>query len=209
MSAEERGQFHRKALDEQRHLLRTAVAGMAAGDLVQALHVAASIRILVHETGSSKPLLKYLSDNYLELLIPERIQKPEPAAPPGAKSITFFCPISIHVTSPGAKVSLNMEMDPAEYAECPLGAWWGNVCMMLPGIGPVYRRELVLGLCNKEGGAHVDANISAKYKNILESKFLSLKVDNTDLGALSSSRLVTGKAGVELLACLDKNFPPR
>jgi hypothetical protein len=65
MSFVERRKFHRGALEDQRHLLKTAIDGMAAGDLTQALHVATSIRVLVHETGRSKPLLKEFYNNFL------------------------------------------------------------------------------------------------------------------------------------------------
>src|ERR1700674_367545 len=100
MSIQEREAFHRKSLEEQRHLLRTAIGGMAAGDLAQALHVAAQIRVLVHETGASKPLLKHLDKNYLELPILDRIREPPPAAPAGTHAITFFCPVSAQVQAP-------------------------------------------------------------------------------------------------------------
>ena len=54
-NASERTEFYRKALDEQRHLLRTAIGGMATGDLAQALHIATTIRVLIHETAASNP----------------------------------------------------------------------------------------------------------------------------------------------------------
>ena len=72
MTAEERKQFFAQKLNEQRHLLRAAITAMGVGDLTQALHVATIIRTLVHETGASKPLLKHLHANYLELPILDR-----------------------------------------------------------------------------------------------------------------------------------------
>lgn len=55
MTTEERKQFYLKALGDQRHLLRNAIAGMSAGDLTRALNVATTIRVLVHETGNVNP----------------------------------------------------------------------------------------------------------------------------------------------------------
>ena len=80
--------------------------------------------------------------------------------------------------------------------------------MLLPGIGPVTRRELVLGLVNKEGGAHVDERMPLKYKLLIESKFIQFKINEINLGPLSIARLVAGKCGVELLDSLDRDFPP-
>jgi hypothetical protein len=207
MSAEERKRFFSEKLEEQRHLLRTAITGMGAGDLVQALHVATIIRTLVHEAGS-KPLLKNIDPNYLELPILDRIMEPPKDHGGGVKSITFTCPISAKISAPAGTVALITELESPAYAPSNLGRWWdGNPCMVLPALGPFFRRELILGLANKEGGAHVDADIPKRYQMVLESQFVHFKMNDTDLGALNISRLVAGKAGVELLDCLGKNFP--
>lgn len=207
MAAEERKKFFAKKLEEQRHLLRTAIAGMAAGDLIQALTVAAIIRTLVHEAGS-KPLLKNLDPNYLELPILDRIMEPPKDHGGGVKSITFTCPISAKISAPAGTVGLITDLESSAYVQSKLGTWWDvNPCMVLPGLGPFFRKELILGLANKEGGAHVDADIPKRYQMVLDSQFVHFKMNDTDLGALNVSRLVAGKAGVELLDCLDKNFP--
>jgi hypothetical protein len=96
MSGAERAKYYREALEEQRLLLRTAITGMAAGDLVQALHVATSIRTLVHETPGRPPLLKRLRNNYLDHLeIFDRIPDGDPRSrlAPGTKTIVF-CPVN-------------------------------------------------------------------------------------------------------------------
>jgi hypothetical protein len=123
-------------------------------------------------------------------------------------SITFTCPISAKISSPANTVGLLTDLGTPPYVQSKLGSWWNaNPCMVLPALGPFFRRELVLGLANKEGGAHVDADIPKRYQLVLDSQFVRFKINDTDLGALNVSRLVAGKAGVELLDCLDKNFP--
>jgi hypothetical protein len=206
MTAEERKQFYLKALEEQRHLLKDAIAGMNTGDLTRALNVATAIRVLVHETGNSKPLLKSIRSDYSGLGILLRPPPPPARCPPGIKAITFYCPVSAAVSTSGV-VSLVTTLDAKEYRESTLGEWWANACMFLPGIGPVTRRELVLGLANKEGGAHVDDRMPVKYKLLLGSKFVQFKINQIDLGPLNMARLVAGRCGVELLDCLDRNFP--
>ena len=207
MSAIDRKQFFLSRFEDQRHLLRTAINGMGSGDIIQALHVATSIRLLVHE-GNNKPLLKHLNNNYLELPILDRVNEPPQDGGPGIRAVTFYCPVSAKFSAPEGALSLITDLEPSVYRTTTLGAWWENACMVLPGIGAVYRRELILGLANKEGGAHVDAEISAKYQRLLESKFFSAKINDKILGPVNLSRMVAGKAGVELLDCLDKNFPP-
>jgi hypothetical protein len=207
MTSQERKQFYLRALEDQRHLLRDAIAGMGAGDLTRALNVATAIRVLVHETGNSKPLLKSIQSNYRGLRILLRLPPPPPACPPGIRAVTFYCPISAAVSTAGV-VSLITILDTSEYEQSTLGEWWANACMLLPGIGPVTRKELVLGLTNKEGGAHVDAErMPAKYNLLMGSKFVQFRINEINLGPLNIARLVAGKCGVELLDCLDKNFP--
>lgn len=206
MTTEERKRFYLKALEDQRHLLRDAISGMSGGDLTRALNVATAIRVLVHETGNSKPLLQSIQSNYRALRIPLRLPPPPAVCPPGINAITFYCPISAAVSTSGV-VSLIATIDAKDYKESTLGEWWGDACMLLPGIGRVMRKELVLGLANKEGGAHVDERMPAKYRLLMESKFINFKINEINLGPLNIARLVAGRCGVELLNCLDRNFP--
>ena len=76
--------------------------------------------------------------------------------------------------------------------------------MVLSGLGPFSRRELILNLADKEG-AHVDANISQRYRQVLESQFVRMHLNGED-AALNVSRLAAGRCGIELLDYLDKNF---
>jgi len=113
ISISERKKFFREALEEQRHLLKTAIQGMVDGDLTQALRVATSIRVLVHETGRQKPLLKNLNNNYLELPILDRVP---------AKNVIVFCPMNAEIRS--GVVHLIPELNPEEYVSSQIGSWW-------------------------------------------------------------------------------------
>lgn len=208
MGSAERRQYALSRLEDHRHLLRSAVGGMTRGDLTQVLHVAVTIRVLVHETGSQTPLLKQLKANFLDLPIREWFNPPPEPPPPGVSSITFYCPISANITINDGKttVSLNPDMSVPEYKASTLGAWWAHPCMVLPGLGPFGRGELILSLADKEA-AHVDHKVGYRYKQVLESQFLRMKLDGDD-AALNISRLVGGKCGVEMLEFLDTNFPP-
>jgi hypothetical protein len=208
MTAAERKAFFLKAFNEQRHLLKKAIEEMENGDLISALHVATIVRVLVHETGASKPLLKRLDSNYLELPILERRPEPSQPNPKGMSSVTFFSPISAQIKFPEGKIALMTEIHAEWYMDSKIGVWWSQTpCMVLPGVGAVTRKEVVLGLSNKEGGAHVDDDISEKYKNLLESKFFCAQVNGVEIVPLNQSRLTAGRIGVELLESLNRNFP--
>jgi hypothetical protein len=208
----DKNEYYLSRFEDQRHLLRTAIRGMADGDITQALTIAVVIRVLVHETGNQKPLLKRLKPNYLDLPILDRdmqkISAPPKDLQPGVQAITFFCPISAKMSTIEGKTTIGLvtDLNPDAYKLSTLGAWWENACMILPALGPFFRYELIVNLADKEG-AHVDPRIKDRYQKVLESIFVNTQL-NGENAALNVSRLVAGKCGVELLDCLDKNFPP-
>jgi len=81
LTGEDQKKFLREKLEEQRHLLRKSIKEFAAGDLAEGVRIAIATRILVHETGNSKPLLKQLTSNYLELKILDRASRKEGPPP--------------------------------------------------------------------------------------------------------------------------------
>lgn len=211
MAEIDKNKFYLSRFEDQRHLLRTAIQGMADGDITQALTIAVVIRVLVHETGNQKPLLKRLKSDYLDLPILDRdfqkIAAPPKDLKPGVQAITFFCPISAKISVADGKTTIGLvtDLNTDGYKVSTLGAWWENACMILPDLGPFFRHELILNLADKEG-AHVDPRIKERYQKVLESKFVNARL-NGENAALNVSRLVAGKCGVELLNCLDKSFP--
>ena len=208
MDNERRRRFLIERLEEQRHLLQKSIKDMTEkGDLAEAVRVAIAIRILVHERGNSKPLLKYLHKNYLELPILDRVPKKQEALPPGVQSVVVMeVPVGFQIKSEGTFLSADL---PAEaYTPYPLGHWWHRAALILPGLGGFSRKEVVLGLADKEGGAHVDPNISQRYEELMKNKSLQVGIEN-QVSPLNLSRLMAGQAGIELLHCLDKNFPKK
>jgi hypothetical protein len=206
LTGEDQRKFLRERLEEQRHLLRKSIKEFTSGDLTEGVRIATAMRVLVHETGSSKPLLKQLTPNYLELRVPDRAPAKQEDAPPGTqRMVVMSVPISVKITDKG--VFLNPDLDIEVYAPSILGRWWTRPCLILPGLGGFSRKELVLGLANKEGGAHVDTDIPARYQQLLDSKALQIGWSKDGTSPLNLSRFMTGQAGIELLDCLDKNFP--
>lgn len=193
----------REMLDVQRSLLRKSVVAMTEGDLSEALRVATSIRVLVHETASSKPLLKQLSPNYLDLKIlaepPAKPVKPE-------NRIILSIPIGLQITEEG-KVLLNSELDLGRHELTILGKWWRRPCLLIPGLEGFSRRGIILGLANKEGGTHVDLNVSRRYQRLLDSRALEIQ-SGQEVTPVNLSRLMAGQAGLQMLDCLDRHFPP-
>jgi hypothetical protein len=207
MGAEDRKRFIREALEEQRHLLRKSVKEMMAGDLIEAIRVATSLRVLVHESASSKPLLKQLNSDYLDLPILDEIPRKDQNTAPGVHGVVVLSvPVGLRISPEG--VFLNSDLDPLLYAPSRLGVWWNRPSLILPGLGGFSRRDLVLGLANKEGGAHVDPDIGHRYQQLLDNKSLRIGFGEVSPSPLNLSRLMSGQAGIEMLDSLERNFPP-
>ena len=208
LSGENKKQYLRERFEEQRLFLSKSIKEFVSGDLAEAVRIAITIRVLVHETGSSKSLLGQLTPNYLDLKILDRapVREETQELPHGTQSVVVMSvPISVKMKAEG--VFLNPDLDVEAYQASILGKWWGRHSLILPGLGGFSRKEIVRGLADKEGGAHVDTDINPKYQQLLDSKSLQLGWNQEAVSPLNLSRFMAGQAGVELLDCLDKNFP--
>lgn len=207
LTGEEKKKFLREKLEEQRHLLGKSVKEFTCGDLSDAVRIATIMRVLVHETGRCKPLLKEITPSYLELRIldhpPAKPPQPPPAGTQG--TVIMSVPIGVKISADG--VFLNPELAIDQLTPSILGKWWGRLSLILPGLGGFSRKEIVLGLADKEGGTHVDLDMTERYKKLLECKSFQIGWNNDGVTPLNLSRFMTGQAGLELLNCLDRNFP--
>lgn len=203
---EDRKKFLSEKLEEQRHLLHKSIREFAAGDLAEAVRIAIALRILVHETGNSKPLLKQLNSNYLELEILDRVSgRDERPSGEAQRVVIMSIPISVKISDTG--VSFNSDLDLQSYEPSFLGKWWSRSALILPGVGGYSRREIVLGLADKEGGAHVDTNLPERYRQLLASNQFQIGWGKDGISPLNLSRFMTAQAAVELLDCLNRAFP--
>ena len=68
----------RTKIAEQKGFLERSVADYLDGHTAEAMRLALSIRVLVHETARQTPLLKMFRTNYLDLEILDNIHAPPP-----------------------------------------------------------------------------------------------------------------------------------
>jgi hypothetical protein len=183
--------------------LRTSLRAFYAGDFAESVRIATIIRVLVHESGMSKPLLKQAKPNGLELPILEHVGEWR-----GQEEIFSFA-VSVRL---GPTVAPAVDLASSHHTLSSLGGWWNRTVFTFQsriGTQLIYRRkQVVLILSNKEGGAHVDQNEDADYARLLTDLPLSfadygLQVETPDL-----ARFLTAQSGVEMLECLKRNFFP-
>jgi hypothetical protein len=190
-------------LKEQMEFLRTSLRGFYAGDFAESVRIATVIRVLVHESGMSKPLLKQAKPNCLELPILEHVGERD-----GQEAIFSFA-VSVRM---GPTVAPAVDLGSSHHTLSSVGAWWNRTVFTFQSrmaTQLIYRRkQVVLILANKEGGAHVDPNEDPDYERLLIDVPLSFADYGVPVETPDLARFLTAQSGVQMLECLKRNFFP-
>lgn len=141
--------------------------------------MAATIRILVHDTKKSKSVLHQLGRKNVEFL--DTALDPKPDNPFFQSGLTI---VQAKVTRAGVSEGkfiprCHMPDAPHQPKMVSFGEWWGKVVLVEPRRGQrrrgkLTRKQLVLTLANKEGGAHVDPTLDGAYADITRRRSLGV-----------------------------------
>jgi len=139
----------------------------------EANRLAAAIRVLVHDTGSSKSLLGQLGQKSIKFY--------ETSIPRNPRNIMTYSGLTaIELTSEGAKYVAVLDTlrpdSPPRWVN--FDEWWNGVIFVDQKGSETSRKDLILAVANKDGGAHVDSVLDEKYadlsrRNSLAWQFLS------------------------------------
>jgi hypothetical protein len=188
-------------LREQMEFLRTSLRAFYAGDFAESARIGTVTRVLVHENGMSKPLLKQAKPNGLELPILEHVGERD-----GQAAIFSFA-VSVRM---GPTVAPAVDLGSSHHTVSSVGAWWNRMVFTFQsrvGTQLVYRRkQVVLILANKEGGAHVDQDEDPDYERLLTDLPLSFADYGVPVETPDLARFLTAQSGVQMLECLKRNF---
>ena len=179
-------------LREQLHFLGTSAASFDRGFEGEAKRLAATVRVLVHDTKKSKSLLHLLG-------LKQAIRMYNTADPfdsrnlaphqgllimrmevPGGTSGSITFPLwgegqpSTDATpdsdKPRAKMTyLARVQAPAnfdDHTEVPFTAWWDETVIRDRQGNIFTRKDIILAMANKEGGAHVDPELDEAYAKL-------------------------------------------
>jgi hypothetical protein len=190
-------------LKEQMEFLRTSLRAFYAGNFAESVRIATIIRVLVHESPASKPLLNMAQPDGLDLPILDHAGEW-----PGADVILGFA-VSVRL---GPTIAPAVDLGSSHYIVSSVCAWWNRVVFTFPsriGTQLTYRRkQVVLILANKEGGTHVDPNEDPDYARLLTDLPLSFADYGFQTETPDLARFLTAQSGVEMLECLKRNFSP-
>ncbi len=193
-------------LREQTDFLQTSLRGFYEGQFAESLRIATTIRILVHETGISKPLLKQARPDGLDLQILEHADE----AKPGEEEVFSFA-VSIRM-GPGPALAPAVDLGSSHHTMISVGPWWNRTVFTFRsqlGRQLIYtRKKILLILANTEGGSHVDPNEDPDYVRLLTDQPLTFNIEGVDIQTPDLARFLTAQSGVQMLECLKRNFFP-
>lgn len=154
-----------EALRQQQSFLRSSSKSFDEGEEAEALRLAVTIRVLVHDTKSSHSLLGQLG-------VKEQLRYVDTAGPVKDGNLLPTLGLVMHQVGHESKhMPLLDEGSPGHYGNAPLlfEEWWDRrQVIVLPHLNRHWtRKQLVLALAHKEGGAHVDAELDEAYEELV------------------------------------------
>lgn len=165
----------------------------------EAQRLAVSLRALVHDTAASTALLKQLDGNYLEMPVPDEMYTFIQRATRGGGEVWGV--VNFTVTPPGRF--------PADCTRLSLRERWNVTSVYVAGDetigGPrrFTRRDLILTLANKLGGAHVDPQGPPEpYQRLLIERPV-----RTPSGVIDQAYVAVACAASEMVDALEQVYP--
>ena len=143
----------KKKLGEHLNFLRRSCALYDQGYHDESIRMATSLRVLFHHTSKSTSLLNHLKQPDIGMFSQGGLYRP------GAilyDRFGLYGGEHVRRETPGSGMGIVI---PASY-------WWGDVILIHRGM-EFTRKDFVLTIANKDGGAHVDDHIPANYDYII------------------------------------------
>jgi hypothetical protein len=131
----------------------------------EAIRIAVTIRVLVHRTPRSTSLLNHLGATNIHLLSTCRDIRPmlDGSDPFYAGTrMRLFNGMALMGGGYGPKLGGGSTQQPLVVDQ-----WWGQIVYVLEHDTRLSRKDIVLAAANKDGGAHVDANLTPEYERLI------------------------------------------
>jgi len=149
---------YRDHLRRQIGFLQRSADAFDAGYIDEAVRIATTIRVLIHNTGSSVSLLKHLNATTISLL-----SSCDGASP----STPLYMGLGVpKVKNDGGTIKATYAplLDGPVKIYVPVSKWWDMIVYVLGSGARLSRKKIVLTAANKDGGAHVDSALTSEYE---------------------------------------------
>ena len=137
---------------------------------ILALPIATSIRVLIHDTGKSKSLLKHIGKKDINFvstnsnLIKEKIhlglvRRINVGVSDGVGGEAKYWPLCCEKYFPMPEKRRNVDFN----------TWWEQEEVFQSAQSSLTRKDLILSVVNNDGGAHFDSKVDKKYDDFRHS----------------------------------------
>lgn len=149
---------YRDHLRRQIDFLQRSADAFDAGYIHEAVRIATTIRVLIHNTASSVSLLKHLNAMTISLL--------SSCDAPSQNALQYIGLAVQQLKNDGSTIKATYAplLDGPVKIYVPVSKWWDMIVYVLhPGVR-LSRRKIILTAANKDGGAHVDSKLTPEYE---------------------------------------------
>lgn len=158
----------------QLEMLGGACERFDGGSVYEAQNIARIIRLLVHKTRRSHPLLEHagaMPSKWMDTAIPD-----DPSSP-----MSYFGLISIELGPAGSQFRADLDgRDPIRWIDFEV--WWRIPVVSIRGGASHSREDIVLTVADQDGGAHVDPGVDSEYFELSRRNALQLFSGTADEG---------------------------
>ena len=193
-------------LKEQISFLQASSTAYDNGFRGEAKRIAVVIRVLVHDTKHSTSLMKLLGIKDIDFF--------DSSSDYDTQNLLSFLGLVLIKKFPGGAEYVPKCVIPPKplnrkYRSIPFEEWWNKVVIVDKHKKRFTRRDLVLSLSNKEGGAHVDPKLDASYIALTRENSLGWRyfIGNLE-GDISPIELASMRQiSQEIFLTLKSSFP--
>lgn len=186
-------------LEEQIYFLESSIINFDQGHFEEAKRIATTLRVLLHDTPSSRSLLQQIG-------VKDKLWFFDVARYYDGRNL-LSDDLLLNILAPRLSIT---DKTPAKHFK----EWWEQqVVMSTGGMNPTTytRKQLVLFLANQDGGAHVDPEINKEYYEITRNNkygwFLSTEEQLSDESIpLSNNRIKLSVRTIAFEVCYSLHY---
>lgn len=155
-------------LNHTRQFITSSAKAYDNGFEAESKRIAVSLRLLLHDTAQSHSLLQQLGLKAALMWIDTAIPINPNNLLPSHPGLVLMRVTTRESGTMGSYVPPLGDLSPDRtHPPASFGPWW-NTEVMRDSDGQTWsRKDLILTLANKEGGAHVDPNLTDKYEEMV------------------------------------------
>jgi hypothetical protein len=146
-------------LREQLRFLQRSCVAFDNGAEDEALRMATALRVILHSTKQSVPLVSHLGLTNGMLLSSSR----------GIGDYNDYLSHVLNINSPTPVRMVPLLGD--KFHELPFEKWWRDETVFIDGREKYFRKTIILSAANKDGGAHVDRQLERYYEILCSGKY--------------------------------------